>query len=65
MGEPLIHTTHGNVPVASLEYSTAWEDTPDYTKFIETYRLDGEVVRQSAHVLGKRALLSESQVAQL
>jgi hypothetical protein len=65
MDEPLIHTTKGNVPVASLEYSTAWEDTPEYTKFIETYRLGGEIVRESAHVLGKRALLSEMQTAQL
>jgi hypothetical protein len=65
MDEPLIHTTHGNVPVASLEYSTAWEDTPEYIKFTETYRLDGEIVRQSSHVLGKRALLSDVQTAQL
>jgi hypothetical protein len=65
MDEPLIHTINGNLPVASLKYSTAWEDTPEYTKFTETYRLDGEIVRQSSHVLGKRALLSDVQTAQL
>lgn len=56
MDEPLIYTTLGNVPVASLAYATAWEDTADYTKLIETYSLDGEVVKQSVHVMGKRKL---------
>lgn len=49
--EPLIHTTAGNVPVSSLVYTTKWEATKEYVKFIEIYCRDGEVVRQSAHVL--------------
>ena len=44
--EPLIHTTAGNVPVSSLVYATHWEATADYVKFIETYTLEGLVVRQ-------------------
>lgn len=51
--EPLIYTTLGNVPIDSLEYFHAWEDTPEYTKFIEGYKLDGEIVKQSAHVMMK------------
>lgn len=58
--EPLIFTSRGNLPIASLQYATRWEETPTYTKFVETYSLNGEVVRESAHVLGKKPLLSES-----
>ena len=54
--EPLIYTTRGNLPVASLDYTTTWEDTDDYTKMTETYTLAGEVVKQSVHVMGKRKL---------
>lgn len=54
--EPLIHTTKGNVPIASLAYSHRWEDTAEYTKFVETYRIGDEVVRESIHVMGKKAL---------
>ena len=56
MMEPLIYTTKGNLPITSLAYSTAWEDTDDYTKLTETYTLKGEVVRQSAHVMAKKSL---------
>lgn len=56
MSEPLIYTSKGNLPIASLGYETRWVQTDDYIKFIETYRLDGEVVRESAHVLGKKPL---------
>jgi hypothetical protein len=59
MTEPLIYTSRGNLPVASLVYGTRWDDMPDYIKFVETYALDGEVVRESAHVYSKRGLLSE------
>jgi hypothetical protein len=65
MNEPLIHTSHGNLPVASLQYETRWEDAPDYIKFVEVYRLDGEVVRESAHVYAKRGLLCEPVVQQI
>ena len=49
--EPLIYTTLGNVPVASLAYSTEWRMTDAIVHFTETYRDDsGEVVRRDAHV---------------
>ena len=50
MEQPLIWTTKGNLPVADLQHSVHWEETDDYTKVIETYTLDGEVVKQSAHI---------------
>lgn len=58
--EPLIYTMRGNLPIDSLEYRTRWEDAPDYLKFVETYLLDGEVVRESAHVYAKRGLTSDA-----
>ena len=61
---PLIYTTRGNLPVDSLEYFHEWEDTQEYTKFVEGYKLDGEVVKRSAHVLMKagQALNSTNEV---
>lgn len=56
MNEPLIYTTHGNLPIASLALSTSWEDTPDYVKLTETYRLGDEIVRESVHVLARKPL---------
>lgn len=50
-GEPLIWTTKGNVPIASLQYQTAWDIQPTYYKFMERYiDATGEVVKESAHV---------------
>jgi hypothetical protein len=57
---PLIYTSKGNLPVESLQYSTAWENTDDYVKLTETYTLDGEVVKQSAHVMAKKSFLTEA-----
>lgn len=65
MNEPLIYTTRGNLPTNSLVYAVRWEDTDDYIKFVETYTLDGEIVRESAHVYSKRGLLAEPTAAQL
>lgn len=53
MDEPLIYTSKGNIPLASLEYSHAWEDTDTYTKFTETHTLEGEVVKQAVHIMMK------------
>lgn len=58
--EPLIYTSRGNLPVASLDYMTRWEKTAEYTKFIETYSLNGEVVRESAHVLSHEGVATDS-----
>lgn len=57
---PLIYTKLGNLPVDALVYGTRWEITSEYIKFIETYTMDGETVRESAHVLILKSL--ESQV---
>ena len=65
MSEPLIYTSRGNLPISSLDYETRWEDMPDYIKFVEVYRLDDEVVRESAHVYSKRGLLAEPAAAKL
>lgn len=65
MTEPLIHTSRGNLPIASLQYATRWEDAEDYIKFVERYSLDGEVVRESAHVYAKRGLFCEPLAQQL
>lgn len=54
--QPLIYTAKGNLPIDNLEYSTTWEDNDSYTKFIETYKLDGEVVRESVHILTRQNL---------
>jgi hypothetical protein len=48
--EPLIHTTLGNVPVASLEHEVEWRITDSIVHFTERYRRDGEIVRQDVHV---------------
>lgn len=48
---PLIWTSKGNLPLESLKYATRWERGEDYVKFIEIHTLNGEVVREAAHVL--------------
>lgn len=48
--EPLIYTTKGNLPEKDLDYSKQWEFEGDSIKFSETYKLNGEIVKQSAHV---------------
>lgn len=47
---PLIYTTKGNLPVEELEHGVEWRIDSEYVIFIETYRLAGEVVKQSSHV---------------
>lgn len=49
--EPLIWTTKGNLPVASLRYETAWHDDEKQVIFRERYYLDDELVRQNVHTL--------------
>lgn len=55
--EPIIWTTRGNLPVSQLTYNVRWENTPEYVKLVETYSLNGEVVRESAHALAKESQL--------
>ena len=47
---PLIWTINGNLPVENLDYAVTWKVTEDYIKLVETYKLDGEIVRENAHV---------------
>lgn len=49
-GLPAIFTTKGNVPLAGLEHKVEWLVSPERIIFTESYLLDGEVVKQSAHV---------------
>ena len=69
---PLIYTTEGNLPMDRLEYRTSWEEpkmengaAPPWTKFIETYLLDGKIVRQSAHVLHREGLSADAVLGKL
>ena len=55
--EPLIYTSKGNVPAASLTYETAWDVQDSYIKFVERYRDEsGEVVKESAHVYDRHGV---------
>jgi hypothetical protein len=63
--EPLIYTTKGNLPIKDLNYSHSWEDADTYMKFIETYTLDGEVVKQSAHVFMKQGQQLNSELEKI
>jgi hypothetical protein len=63
--EPLIYTSKGNLPVASLEYSYAWDDRPDAVVFSETYKLDGEVVKHAVHVRSKVGVAAEATASNL
>jgi hypothetical protein len=58
MTEPLIYTIKGNIPIASLDYSAIWLDAAEFIKLTETYRLEGEIVKESVHVYMKRGLES-------
>jgi hypothetical protein len=60
MSEPLIYTSKGNLPVASLVYAPRWEEADEYIKFSETWTLDGEVVKENAHIYKKRGMFAES-----
>jgi hypothetical protein len=59
---PLIWTTKGNLPIASLAYHHAWTETPDEISFVEEYKLDGEVVKRNVHIFLKKGLTAETAV---
>jgi hypothetical protein len=65
--EPLIHTTMGNVPVASLQYFAGWEEDERAITFIQEYRLqDGAtVVRRDVHVRVKQGAQADGRQAVL
>ena len=47
---PLIWTTKGNVPLASLRHEVEWKVLPDQVQFFERYYQGDELVKESAHV---------------
>lgn len=49
--QPLIYTSKGNLPIASLRYEHKREDTPGNIVFVEEYFLGDESVKRSVHVL--------------
>jgi hypothetical protein len=59
--QALIWTSKGNMLESDLDFSTAWEDTPTYTKLTETWRerATGEIVKQSAHALSKMGVMGD------
>lgn len=66
MTEPLIYTTKGNVPIASLTYSTDWDVQDAYIKFTERYKdASGEVVKESAHVYDRKGTFAAGLAASL
>ena len=48
--QPMIWTSRGNVPLSDVEQEIEWRVSNDQVVFIERYRLDGEVVKESTHV---------------
>ena len=65
--EPLIYTSKGNLPIASLACEVEWDIKPGHhIKLIERYRDGGgEVVKESAHVYSLQGLLAEASAANL
>lgn len=54
--EPLIYTSKGNLPISSLTYRHEWIEDDVAITFAEEYRLNGELVKRSAHSRLKKGL---------
>jgi hypothetical protein len=56
--EPLIYTSHGNLPLAALDYTHHWLEDAVAITFVEEYRLKttGELVKKNAHARLKKGL---------
>lgn len=61
--EPLIYTSKGNLPIASLQYRHEWTENENEIIFAEEYLLDGEIVKRSVHAKLKKPLTFETQQA--
>lgn len=60
--EPLIYTSKGNLPIASLKYETDWVVGDTFYKFVERYRDEtDEVVRESAHVYSTKGISASGE----
>lgn len=56
--EPLIYTTKGNLPIASLQYRHEWKEDDNGIYLIEEYKLDDEVVKRNVHARLKKGIPS-------
>ena len=66
MDEPLIYTSKGNLPIASLRHKTVRQDKGKNIVFAEEYWLGDECVKRAVHVLPlvpKRNLWTALQAA--
>lgn len=61
---PMIWTSRGHMPEASLRFEVEWQVTDDFIRFTERHFADdGEVVKQSSHLydrVGVQARLLQS-----
>ena len=62
---PMIFTSKGNLPIASLEYRHQWTNTEDEISFVEEYLLDGEVVKRAVHLYLKRGVGAGAEAANI
>ena len=63
---PMIWTAKGNLPLADLgDPEVIWERTDTYVKINIIHRLNGELVRQEAHVLALQPLTFETQTGSM
>ena len=63
--EPLIYTSKGNLPIASLEYRHRWIDSENETTFVEEYWLGDECVKRSVHTMLKKGIEMDAVAANL
>jgi len=56
MEEPLIYTSKGNLPIASLEFKCWWDEDDNQISYHEQYLLNGEVVKQGGAMRLKKGL---------
>lgn len=46
---PLIWTTKGNIPIEGLDHAVQWLEDDTSISLIETFKLNGEVVKRNVH----------------
>jgi hypothetical protein len=62
-GVPMIWTSKGNLPEASLTYKHEWIDNDNETILAEEHYLDGELVKRAVHVKLKQAGVVATAIA--
>ncbi len=65
MDEPLIWTSKGNLPIASLTYRHEWIDNENETTLVEEYRLGDEIVKRSVHVHLKKGVAALAGIGKI